>query len=397
MTTSPPAHLYLLFLLALAAPTQAWASWLVLIDQQGATPNRVITYADVFVHDESPLPVLSNLAALKELESIKRVKLTMVFEALDRPFWMQARFDIRCPSLSLERRSRRAESGDGSQPTPMPDTVLFRMHDGRTRAKEATDIKPLASAEWQSSANETMRRAYQVACNAPLVTAAINSSFDANDVLIPAVYRERMTPLGLGETLVVPSSLLQTELAELTWSKMWPDVQMPPIAHGRPLTEEERTAFRQRLEDAQRNLEVQKAAVLASLGEQQAEFDFRDEAARLRGGRRTSRTEADMLMAWQGKSERDVVVAMGAPQVSEAAGIRFLAYGQDYDSRYVVQRVYTGHSWVEGVYRSCNIQFVLIPGAQGQFRVADVVVTAFKSGDGWSPNLCAEMTEAPRS
>lgn len=397
MKSRPPAHLCLALSLLLVAPAKVWASWLVLIDQQGTTPNRVITYADTLVNDESPLPVLSDLSALKELESIKRVKLTMVYEALDRPFWMQTRLDIRCPSLSLERRARRAESGDGNQPTRMPETVLFRMHDGRTRAKDAPEITPLAAAAWQSSANETMRRAYQVACNAPLVTAAINGSFDANNVLIPAVYRERMSPMALGDTLVVPSSLLQTELAELTWSKMWPDVQMPPITHGRPLTEEERTAFRQRLEEAQRGLEAQKAAVLASLEEQQAEFDFRDEAARLRGGRRTSRTEADMLMAWQGKSERDVVVAMGAPQVSEAAGIRFLAYGQDYDSRYVVQRVYTGHSWVEGVYRSCNIQFVLIPDDRREFRVADVVVTAFKSGDGWSPNLCAEMTEAPRS
>jgi hypothetical protein len=394
---SPPASLHLSLLLALAVPAKAWASWLVLIDQQGTTPNRVITYADAFVHDESPLPVLSNLAALKELESIKRVKLTMVYEALDRPFWMQARMDIRCPSVALERRSRRAASDDGNQPTRMPEAVLFRMHDGRTRAKNSPQITPLTSAAWQSSANDTMRRAYQVACNAPLVTAAINASFDANNVLIPAVYRERMTPLGLGETLVVPSSLLQTELAELTWSQMWPDVQMPPISHGPPLTEQERLALQQRVEQAQRDLEVQKAAVLASLEEQQAEFDFRDEAARLRGGRRTSKTEADMLMAWQGKSERDVVVAMGAPQVNEAAGIRFLAYGQDYDSRYVVQRVYTGHSWVEGVYRSCNIQFVLIPDRQREFRVADVVVTAFKSGDGWSPNLCDEMTEAPRS
>ena len=136
--------------------------------------------------------------------------------------------------------------------------------------------------------------ASQVRCTpckapAPSVTAAINASFDANNVLIPAVYRERMTPLGLGETLVVPSSLLQTELAELTWSQMWPDVQMPPISHGPPLSEQERLALQQRLEQAQRDLEVQKAAVLASLEEQQAEFDFRDEAARLRGGRRTSR------------------------------------------------------------------------------------------------------------
>jgi hypothetical protein len=397
MKAPPPAHVYLALILAVAFSSAASASWLVLIDQQGVTPNRVITYADAFVHDESPLPVLSNLSALKELESIKRVRLTMVYEALDRPFWMQTRLDIRCPSLSLERRSRRAASGDDDQPTRMPEAVLFRMHDGRTRAKNSPDITPLASAEWQSSANETMKRAYQVACNAPLVTAAINGSFDANNVLIPAVYRERMSPLGLGETLVVPSSLLQTELAELTWSKMWPDVQMPSISHGAPLTEQERLALRQRIEEAQRNLEAQKAAVLASLEKQQAEFDFRDEAARLRGGRHTSKTEADMLMAWQGKSERDVVVAMGAPQVSEAAGIRFLAYGQDYDSRYVVQRVYTGHSWVEGVYRSCNIQFVLIPDGRREFRVADVVVTAFKSGDGWSPNLCAEMTEAPRS
>lgn len=396
--------------LALSVAAPANAGTYILLDRQGSTPNRVAVYAETFVYDRSPMhPIdLENLENnFKDIQQIKQVVMALVYEGVDQPYWTKMWVQFRCPSKSYDidatvRKKKTKKAGAlQNHPVAMPDSVTFRLETGITRRKDTFDITKMSPSGWQSSSGLTMRRAYLLACNGEAAqTIAERTAFDAAGNFDPALFDAQMSALGLTDTVQFPGFISPHELTEMTWAKLWADVKMPPINNGRELTPEEIAAYdkemKSKVAEMQAKLDNDKAKVMASLQQQDAEFKFQDEIARVRGNRKVNKTEAAMIMAWQGKSEHDVAIAMGAPNVSEAGGVRFLSYGQDYDSRYVVQRVVSGATWTEGVYKSCNIQFVLIPDAQAQFRVADVVVTAFRSGDGWAPDLCAEMTEAPR-
>lgn len=394
--------------IALVAAFPATAGTYVLLDRQGNSPNRVAVYAETFVRDASPLhiPDVDNLEeSMKNIPQVKEIEIALVYEAVDKPYWTKMQVQFRCPSKSYDinaslKKKRKAEAL-AAQPVSMPETVSFQIMQGSTRTKDSFAITDMSPSGWQTTNGLTMRRAYLLACNDEAVKKiAEETAYDTSGAFDPALFETQMAALGLDNTVQFPGFLFMHDVAEMTWAKLWADVKTPPINNGRDLTPEEIAAYDKELKAKvaamQGGIAAQKAETLASLQRQDAEFKFRDEIARVRGGRKMSRTESQMVLAWQGKGERDVVLAMGAPAVSEAGGVRFLSYGQDYDSRYVVQRVYTGESWTEGVYKSCNVQFVLIPDAQQQFRVADVVVTAFRSGEGWAPDLCSQLTEAPR-
>jgi hypothetical protein len=398
------------FGLAASVATPAQANTYVLLDRQGGTPDRVAVYAETFVRDWSPvnltIPVINKANnSYQSQPTIKGINIGLVYEAEGQPYWTEMQVHFRCPGKTVYVDSPQKKGKKAAPRAPqvlaMPASVTFRLESGMTRRKDSFEITQLSQSDWQTTSGLTMRRAYLLACNDDAVqNIAERTSFDEAGNFVPAMFDAQMAALGLDNTLLFPGSLFMHDVAEMTWAKLWADVKTPPINNGRDLTDEEIAAFDKELKakvaEMQARLDRDKAKVMASLQQQDAEFRFQDEIARVRGNRRTSKTEAAMIMAWQGKSERDVAIAMGAPNVSEAGGVRFLSYGQDYDSRYVVQRVVSGATWTEGVYKSCNIQFVLIPDAQSQYRVADVVISAFRSGDGWAPDLCSEMTEAPR-
>jgi hypothetical protein len=394
--------------LALSVTAPASAGTYILLDRQSRSPDRVAVYAETFVRDDSPI-VLPNFNDLdnsfKNMPQIKQIEIALVYEAVDKPYWTKMTVQFQCPSKSIDLKAsakkRKKEAAQATQPIPMPPTVSFRIESGQTRTKDSFAITQLSPSGWQTTSGLTMRRAYLLACNDEAVKKiAEQTAYDADGNFSPALFDNQMAVLGLDGTVQFPGFLFMHDVAEMTWAKLWSDVKTPPINNGRELTPEEIAAADKEMQTRVASMQAQiardKAATMASLQQQDAEFKFRDEIARVRGNRKVNKTEAAMIMAWQGKSERDVAIAMGAPNVSEAGGVRFLSYGQDYDSRYVVQRVVSGATWTEGVYKSCNIQFVLIPDAQAQYRVADVVVSAFRSGDGWAPDLCSEMTEAPR-
>ena len=91
----------------------------------------------------------------------------------------------------------------------------------------------------------------------------------------------------------------------------------------------------------------------------------------MRGDRKPRGWVAEMLMAWQGKTEDQVAARMGRPYITEAGNLRFLSYGQQFDNRVVVRNS-TGATWEEGLATSCDIQFVTIPDDNGVRRVADI-------------------------
>jgi len=127
-----------------------------------------------------------------------------------------------------------------------------------------------------------------------------------------------------------------------------------------------------------------------------AGFDFTEAAARYRGKRHVSRTEANLLRVWLSKTEQDVVAANGAPVVRQAGIARTLSYGQTFDNQVMWQNVASGATFTSGGYKSCNVRYVLIPDNGGVFRVADVNVFGGTGGDarGMS-NPCTDILNVP--
>lgn len=374
---------------AVLAASPAAAASILLIDRQGGTPDRTAIYAEPVAIDLTPITM-----ELLTAQPIKQINVTMVFEAAKQPYWTQMALQFKCPIPAADKRRR-------SKPAPVSattgtDPVMFRMESGNTRSKNAAGITKLNPTAWQESSSYSMQRLQRLACHDNYVYEAINSSFDPTGEFNYVNFEPKMKSIGLNDTIVLSGGLFMGFLADFTWKNLWPDVKKPVISSDRKLTPQEVADWDRKFEQDKRRMATQKAEVMASLKQMEQKFAFRDEAAKLRGNRKTSQTETTMLLAWQEKTEREVVTAMGAPNVTSAGGLRFLAYGQDFDSRYVLQNVVTGQSWANGVYKSCNIQFVLTPDAQNEYRVADVVISKFRSGDGWAPDVCGDIMRAPR-
>ncbi len=102
-----------------------------------------------------------------------------------------------------------------------------------------------------------------------------------------------------------------------------------------------------------------------------------------------------MLSVWEGRAEPEVASALGAPAVSQSGGLRFLSYGREFDRRVLVGNR-SGAVWEEGLYESCNVQFVMLPDAQQVYRVGDVRIWTGSNQAGQVRFACTGLMETPR-
>ncbi len=79
---------------------------------------------------------------------------------------------------------------------------------------------------------------------------------------------------------------------------------------------------------------------------------------------------------------------------ARAGGLRFLTYFREYDDRYALVRQSGEVVSTQGLYESCQAQFVLKPDS-GTMRVADVIVDEQRSGPGRA-YVCSEILNAPQ-
>lgn len=387
--------------IAAVLPCAAHAERLFL-DNQGNSPNRIAYFSDDFATDTT---ILGGDVSGPTLH--KRIEVTMVFEAKDQPYWTTMDLEFKCPNpnhkMYMPKKKKGAETAEWV--LPAADTVEFRMVSGQTRLKTKVERKTLTPTDWQSTGSYAMKRVYRVACNADAISRAKNSSPAADGKTVDmAVLRGKMEGLGLQSAAYIPSGTFGDSLGEFTWATLWKDARMPAIDNGRPLTAEEKKALDAKMAQLKIQMDADRAKVQGDLEQMKAGFEFTAAAAKFRGNRKWSQTERVMNSVWQGKTEADVVAAVGPPAVADAGGVRFLSYGQEFDRRYVMQNMMTGYMWTEGMYSSCNIRFALIPDHKNVLRVADVVVTAqttiadstVKSRGSSERALCSELLEVPR-
>ena len=377
-------------LLALFVPWCAQANMLV-IDVQGVSPNRANYYVQDYATDQTILTgdPFGEVA-------IQQIEMVVVYEAPDKPYWSNLELEFKCPnkragaSAAAVSRKKKPEFS-----LPDPESVEVRLVRGFQRFKGKHEIVDMQPGNWQQTTAYPMLRAWRVACDDDAVARA-KAAATKNNMLKQVEFGKHMDAIGLGNVVILDdenSSWLR--LADMTWDKLWTDAKKPVFPKARPMTPQEKADLDRRLAAMESKLKMHKAQVMGDIEQMQAGFAMTEAAAKLRGNRKISNTERSLLYVWEGKKEQDVVASMGPPAVNEAAGIRFLSYGMEYDNRVQVTQVMTGASWVQGVYKSCNVSFVLIPDGSQTWRVGDVRVSTFRDGSGAGPDVCANLLHVP--
>lgn len=101
-----------------------------------------------------------------------------------------------------------------------------------------------------------------------------------------------------------------------------------------------------------------------------------------------------MLGVWEGKTDQDVALKMGAPISSRAGDLLYLTYGKEFDNRVIVANG-KGAVWEEGLYEHCNVQFILYLDAKNIFRVVDVKIWTGGNRLGQTMFACDGLLEEP--
>ena len=383
------------------------------LDGHGLSPDRVAFIVQDFAFDSTPVSLEPGPTLLKTIE------VTMVYEGKAAPFVSIMDLEIKCPNPAAGMTYKKAvrqqkRQGDGSPPPPAllpdPETVEFRLVRGSQYLKNAVGYKDMQPTDWQTADSYAMKRIYRVACNdtlialakskTPIVKGEVTDQNKTGEYLDMAALRKNLEAIDLQYAEYLPSGVFGIHLADLVWEKLWTDVQPPKIDYGPPLTPEQQVALREKIASFRQQLDAQRVEVESSLKSQKAQMDFTAAAAKFRGGRQWARGEAMINRMWLSKTEREVVASLGAPQVAEAGGVRFLSYGHSYDNQAVLQNVVTGAIRVNGVFRSCNVQFALIPDSNGEYRVADVIIKADSNINGADVKStlatnCSEILDRP--
>lgn len=376
--------------LAIAAAAPATANNL-LIDGQGSTPDRVVIYVNDVTTDSTPI----TLETINNATRIRQIDLTMIYEAVAKPYWVENQFQFKCPNPAYRQKLSGKVKAGKSWVLPDQDEVEFRLAGGAVSPKQQVEVNNLTPTDWQTSSSYTMKRAWRIACGGEAIMAAKIASAGADRVIDRELFTQKLAAIGLKDVTLVPDGLTALSLAEFTWTNLWKDVPKPSINYGRKLTPAEQQAFTAKLAQMRKNVDDAQTIVTGRITEMKTELDFVPLAAKYRGKRRLSASESILLQVWLGKSEEDVVSANGNPSVRQA-GARLLSYGQAFNNQILWQNVVTGATMTGGGYDACNVTYALIRDSAGTFRVADVSVFHNKDGDtrGIS-NACTDIMIVP--
>lgn len=363
------------------------------IDSSGQSPNRVAIFASDLVIDTTPLTDTMGPTEIKEIQ------VNMVFEALNQPYYNELKLEFQCPNPVHASHVQKK-----GQPWALPDkdVVTFRMARGWKHDKDQAYTADLTPTNWQQSSSFAMKSIYRIACDNDRLQRYIYESRTPDETSVDMdILRSKMAGMGLGNARYIASDLFMWKIADFTWETLWPDVPKPKLVKGTPLSKEEYARIQadiaQRAKAMSEKIAAIRGGLLAEIGKMDAESEFVSRAAKFRGNRKWTRVEAVMNRAWLTKTEAEVVAAIGRPVITDAGGARFLSYGQSFDNRVVYRRIVGGDAWTEGVFQSCDIQFVVLPDQSNIMRVADVRVTSMSNSGANELKICSGLLNAPHA
>lgn len=379
---------------AILLSTQAAAQQMA-IDVQGSSPNRVVVYASLSSSDRTPISD-EGLAG----PQIRELKLSMIYEAPEKPYWTEMAVQFKCPSPSPIFAAKRGKSRDEESKASVAKSISsatsaeYRVSSGETKWKHKEAVEQLAPTEWKSTSSYPLMRAYRIACQSAALREAISASANETGNIDNARLGDRLAALGLKGAAPAQAGYNVYDVADFTWSKLWSDAAKPAVAY-RNVTPAEVAQAEAELATVKAQTAKLQQQVRERISEMQRDNTFVAEAATLRGGRELSKSERLLLNVWLGKSEREVVARNGPPSVNEAGGIRFLSYGASYDNRVLWSNIYGGNLRMAGGWETCNVTYGLTQDEAGEWRVYDVDVHRERGGDSTGANVCRDLYEVP--
>jgi hypothetical protein len=378
-----------LFAGALAAKGLGAAAQSALVHLQGEPGSREAYFANfAVVLDRTPADRLLGPTAVRQLETV------VVYESAGKPEFSALRLQFECVV-------KHAYDGKKVPPQPAFDApVRLRVGEGSwLLRREDLKTAPVPAGEWRSAASPVLLKLHKIACHEDVMRSALVKAAKQNQDL--GVFAREIEKIGLPGDLQLVSQQLASEYLDFAWWVLWRGAPRPDPSgkwSTRPTAQELREA------QAQMDAARQQLATLAGQVRPQLEagvqrlqetFNFEQAAAAVRGERKLSRSERQMLTAWQGKTETEVAATMGAPLVANAGDLRFLSYGKEFDNRVTVGNR-QGAVWQEGFYEHCNLQFVMLADAT-RWRVVDVRIwTHTTERLGTVTYACTGLLEAPR-
>ncbi|MDY6946160.1 MAG: hypothetical protein SXG53_10600, partial [Pseudomonadota bacterium] len=371
-----------------------------IVHLQGMEGDREAFFADTRVAlDRTPMDRTWGPTSVKEID------VTAVYENAAKPEWVTLRLQFECPS---ELAGDLLDPKDKAKPLGPNDPVKFRIGPGSYQVKRI-DLKsePMAQSPWNLSSAPMLMKAGRIACNVDEFRRSIRKSLGGNTAEFDhAAFGKRLGKLGLPPDLMMIGQTQSNEFLDFAWEVLWwktvrdgkrPD---PSGKWSRAATSEERAAAVRRMEELQKQAEPELAQARASLegniAQMQAEFDFQDRAASIRKDRKLNKLEEKLIYAWVGRTEDEVMAAMGNPNVNEAGNQRFLHYMRYFDNTAQVVDMKSGAHWEEGNYSECNVEFVTMRDKQSIWRVADARVWIKENALGNGKAWCDSIMKAPK-
>ena len=366
--------------------TQAFAQS-ALIHIQGEEGSREAYFADFgVVLDRTPMDKILGPMNVKQLDT------TIVYESPDKPEFSELRLQFECVV-------KYAYDGKHIPPQSAFDApVNVRIGEGSWKfRREDLKSEDLPAGEWRASSSPVLLKLHKVACNEDVMRTAIIKAAKRNNDM--DIFKNEIATIGLPKDLQLVGQGTSSDHMDFAWAVLWSGAKRPdPTGKwSRRPTKKEREEYQAKMAQLKKQYDQLvtgiKPTLEANIKQMDSEFAFHAIAADIRGGRKVSPNETHMLAVWEGKTEQDVAVKMGAPVVSSAGNLHFLSYGQEFDNRVVVGNRYA--VWEEGVYEHCNVQYVLHPDDKNVFRVADVRIWTSSTQLGKVRFACDGLLDVP--
>lgn len=379
-----------LCVVACAYPAEGMAQS-ALVHVQGDEGGREAYFANfAVVMDRTPVDKLLGPISVRQLDT------TIVYESPDKPEFSELRLQFECVV-------KHAYDGKTIPKQPAFDApVRVRVGEGSWKLRRE-DLKneALPAGEWRTSASPVLLKLHKIACNEDVMRGAMVKAAKGNNGL--GIFRSEIRKIGLPEDLQLVGQQMNVEYLDFSWWVLWSGAKRPDPSGkwSRRPTKKDLEEAKAQMAQIQRQYDQLAGQIRprleGNIKRMDAQFAFQKLAADIRKERKMSRNERLMLSVWEGKTENDVALALGAPLVSSAGNLRFLSYGQEFDNRVVVGNN-KGAVWEEGMYASCNVQFVLHPDEKSLARVVDVRIWTH-SNQGWGGGAgftCDGLLETPR-
>lgn len=367
-----------------------------ILHMQGEEGEREVYFTDIRnVTDRTP-PSL-NIGG----PEIKEIGVTAVYETANKPEFVYMNVQFDCPAGLL--MDKRGNTKVNPEVMKAGNPVKFRIAANSYKLRRS-DLKTedLPQSDWQTSSAPMLSKAGAIACNYIEIDRALFRSISPDKTKFDhdKFGKEVNQQFALPNDMVLLGIKLSSEFLDYSWSILWWDKVFEgkrPNPSGKwtqKASKEDKEAAIKKIKDAYNDiapqLEATKQKLEAGVDKQNAEFEFRDKAAKLRQGRQQNKFEVSLNNYWIGQKEQEVVNAMGSPLLKQAGDTRFLTYIKYFDNRGTAV-MKSGAVVAEGVYAECYSQFAIMQDKNGVWRVADVKVRADGNHLGMAKSLCYDV------